>query len=64
MLICEHAFVKDEKPKKIYCRKAGLCVHVRYCALSMKYYQTDNAKECVMRYEDGKNDKTSQNDQF
>ena len=50
MLICEHAYIEGKKPQKIMCRKVNnLCVHIRYCAVSMKYYQTDNAKECVMK---------------
>lgn len=51
MLICDKAFYKDDhKPKKIYCKvTGGLCAHVRYCSLSMKYFHTDHAKDCVMR---------------
>lgn len=65
MLLCNEAFVEGKKPQKIKCKKTGsICVHVRYCAVSMKYYQTDNAKECVMRCNDGKNNETSQDDQF
>lgn len=53
MLICSQAFVKKERPQKIYCkaRDGGTCLHVRYCAVSMKYYQTDQAKECPMEVE-------------
>lgn len=60
MLICNQAFMDG---KKIMCKQTdNICVHVRYCAVSMKYYQTDNAKDCVMRYEDGKKHQTSQDD--
>lgn len=46
MLICNQAYMDG---KKIMCKRGNICVHVRYCAVSMKYYQTDNAKECVMK---------------
>lgn len=59
MLICNQAYMDG---KKIMCKRGNICVHVRYCAVSMKYYQTDNAKECVMRYEDGKKHQTSKDD--
>jgi len=57
MLLCDKAYVKGGgKPRKIYCKATGgICVHVRYCSLSMKYYQTDNAKRCLVKEEtDGK----------
>lgn len=42
---------------KIFCKHTGTpCAHVRYCAVSNKYYQTDNAKICKVR---DKNEKTS-----
>lgn len=59
MLICNQAYMDG---KTIMCKRGNICVHVRYCAVSMKYYQTDNAKECVMRYEDGKKHQTSKDD--
>ena len=52
MLICDKAFIKQgQKPQKIYCKAqgGGLCVHVRYCGVSMKYYQTDAAKDCLAK---------------
>lgn len=54
MLICNKAYMDG---KKIMCKQTNnICVHVRYCAVSMKYYQTDNAKECVMK--EDKNERT------
>lgn len=57
MLICDKAYIKQgQKPQKIYCRAldGGPCAHVRYCAVSMKYYQTDAAKNCLAKEaEDG-----------
>lgn len=56
MLICDKARMKD---KKIWCDAVnGPCVHVRYCAVSMKYYQTDNAKKCLAREQDGEKHQT------
>lgn len=47
MLICEKAFVKN---KKIMCEVSGMsCAHVRFCQLTGKYRQTDNAKKCPGR---------------
>ena len=47
MLICKKAYMDK---KKIMCTATkNVCVHVRYCAVSMKYYQTDNTKDCVVR---------------
>lgn len=65
MLICDKAYVEGKKPQKIFCKLTeNICVHVRYCGLSMKYYQTDKAKDCVMRERDGKKNETGQNDQL
>lgn len=63
MLICDKAYMDARLKKQIMCGVTkNICVHVRYCAVSMKYYQTDNAKDCVVRYEDGENNQTGQND--
>lgn len=38
MLICNEAYVEGKKPQKIFCKLTeNICVHVRYCGLSMKY---------------------------
>lgn len=35
---------------QIWCKVTDMpCGHQRYCAVSMKYYQTDNAKKCTLR---------------
>lgn len=55
MLLCDKAYVvPGQKPQKIYCKltDGGLCAHVRFCAVSMKYYQTDNARRCLKREEE------------
>lgn len=59
MLLCDQAILEGtRKPQKIICEKlGGPCVHVRYCAVSMKYYQTDAALKCLAR-----DDKTKQSE--
>lgn len=56
MLICDQASVGDRG--RIQCRRTGgICVHVKYCELSMKWRQTDAAVRCPARrddYETGK----------
>lgn len=43
------------KNHQIWCKITGNpCGHVRYCAVSMKYYQTDAAKKCKARQTNGK----------
>lgn len=38
------------KTKQIWCKHTQLpCLHVRYCAISMRYYQTDEAQKCKVR---------------
>lgn len=50
MLICDKAYMQK---KKIWCRVMDMpCAHVRYCAISDKYYQTDIAKKCKARDKD------------
>ncbi len=49
-LICNECKVSGKKPKRITCEHTELpCAFIRYCALSMKYYQTDAAKTCKLR---------------
>ena len=49
-LICNECTVTGRKPQRITCKHTGLpCAFLRYCALSMKYYQTDAAKNCKLR---------------
>ena len=49
-LLCNECKVSGKKPKRITCEHTGLpCAFIRYCALSMKYYQTDAAKTCKLR---------------
>lgn len=48
-LLCNECTVKG-KNKQIWCDHTGEpCLHVRYCAVSMKYYQTDAAKDCKVK---------------
>lgn len=58
MLLCDKAYLDGKrKPQKILCKVSGsACAHQRYCAVSMKYYQTDNAKKCLMGGKDGKDE--------
>lgn len=37
-------------------------MHVRYCAVSSKYYQTDAAYKCKVRADNGENNKADAND--
>lgn len=38
------------KTKQIWCKHTGTpCMHVRYCGVHMKYYQTDAASNCKVR---------------
>lgn len=53
-LICNEAIVKG-KTKQIWCERTNEpCLHTRYCAVSMKYYQTDMAKKCKVRERNGR----------
>ena len=51
MLICNKArMAEGRKPRKILCTVSGMaCAHVRYCAVAMNYYQTDAAKNCLLK---------------
>lgn len=65
MLLCDKAYTQGTKrPQKILCRiTGGPCVHVRYCANALKYYQTDNALKCLAKEaeKNGQNNETGQN---
>lgn len=52
-LLCNECEVKGKR-KEIWCKNTGkLCVFIRFCSVSGKYYQTDNAKNCKARKNDG-----------
>lgn len=54
-MICNECELIGRKPKQIWCKLTGVpCMHVRYCAVSMKYYQTDDAARCKAREKYGK----------
>ncbi len=54
-LLCNECEVKG-KTHQIWCKYTGEpCFHVRYCAVSSKYYQTDAAARCKLKEKnDGK----------
>ena len=55
MLVCNKGEMRGRKPKQIWCSVTELpCGYTRYCAVSMKYYQTDDAIRCKARTCDGK----------
>lgn len=48
-LLCNDCTVVG-KTKQIWCDITGEpCMHVRYCAVSNKYYQSDAAAKCKVR---------------
>lgn len=48
-LLCNDCTVVG-KTRQIWCDITGEpCLHTRYCAVSGKYYQTDNAKKCKVK---------------
>lgn len=48
--ICNECDLIGKRVKQIWCKITGEpCLHVRYCAVSMKYYQTDAAALCKLR---------------
>lgn len=52
MLVCPLGIQKN-KHDPITCKQdGGLCGHVFYCQLSMKWKQTDKAKNCTRRNTD------------
>lgn len=49
MLGCKQARQEPGRNKKIFCDKTGgLCGHVWYCDLSMKYKLTEQALKCPL----------------
>lgn len=57
-VLCNECELIGKKPKKIWCKLMDVpCMHVRYCAVSMKYYQTDDALRCKAREKYGKAEK-------
>ena len=54
-LLCNECEVKG-KTHQIWCKHTGEpCMHIRYCAVSSKYYQTDAAARCKRKEKnDGK----------
>ena len=51
-LLCNDCVLRGTKIKQIWCKHTGQpCMHVRYCGISMKYYQTDAAARCKVRTE-------------
>lgn len=54
-LLCNECEVKG-KTHQIWCKHTGEpCMHIRYCAVSSKYYQTDAAACCKLKEKnDGK----------
>jgi len=56
MVLCDECTVVG-KTRQIWCEITGNpCLHVRYCAVSMKYYQTDAAAKCKVRKQNGAED--------
>lgn len=48
-LLCNECTVTG-KTHQLWCDiTGGPCMHVRYCAVSCKYYQTDAAAKCKVR---------------
>ena len=48
-LLCNECEVKG-RTHQIWCKPTGEpCLHVRYCAVSSKYYQTDAAARCKLK---------------
>lgn len=49
-MVCNDCELRGKRVKQIWCKHTGEpCMHVRYCAVSMKYYQTDAAKGCKVK---------------
>ena len=48
-LICNDCEVRGKR-KQIWCKHTDSpCAFLRFCTVSMKYYQTDGAKRCKVR---------------
>lgn len=62
-MICNECEIVG-KSRQIWCKNTKCpCMHVRYCAVSMKYYQTDAAAHCKARTQNnGKNNEADEND--
>lgn len=54
-LLCNDVEIKG-KNKQMWCLHTGApCAHMRFCAVSGKYYQTDAAAKCKVKGQgDGK----------
>lgn len=56
ILVCDKGYFKG---KRIFCKVSGMgCAHVRYCGMTLRWSQTDAAKNCLGRLNDGKNNET------
>lgn len=54
-LLCNECELRGKRIKQLWCKLTGEpCMYVRYCAVSMKYYQTDDAARCKAREKNGK----------
>ena len=55
-MICNECELRgNRKPRKIWCKLVDQpCLFVRFCAVSSKYYQTDEAAKCKVREEHGR----------
>lgn len=65
-LLCNDCTIVG-KTKQIWCDLTGKpCLHVRYCAVSSKYYQTDASAKCKIRrqYEQRQNNATDENNRI
>ena len=56
ILLCPDAFIKpNDRRRPIMCRVSNLpCAHQKYCEVVSKFRQTDTAKECPGRSDNGK----------
>lgn len=53
LLVCDKGYFKG---RRIMCKVSGIgCAHVRYCGMTMRWSQTDSAKDCIGRFENGTN---------
>ena len=57
-LLCNDATLIG-KTKQIWCDHTKQpCLHTRYCAVSMKYYQTDAAMRCKVKEKENERHET------
>ena len=48
-LLCNDCECKGKR-KEIWCKHTDeMCMFIRYCSVSGKFYQTDRAKDCKMK---------------